>query len=84
MELLPSQHHIYACLMDEINLLPPKGMLCFCSATQLLSEILFLQFPLIPPAISLSLLDYYQEFTKHLPFALIIKKQKNSKTLKKE
>lgn len=51
-ELLPSQHHIYACLMDELNLLPPKGMLCFCSAAQLLSEILLLQFYLIPPAIS--------------------------------
>lgn len=69
--------------MDEVNPLPPKAMLCFCSATQLLSDTIS-AISLIPPAISPSLLDYYQEFTKHRPVALIIKQQQkiNSKTLK--
>lgn len=52
-----------SCMFDEVNPLLPLAMLCFCSETQLLSETPFLQFSLkFPPAISPSLLVYYQQF----------------------
>lgn len=50
-------------MFGAVNPLLPLAMLCFCSETQLLSKTPFLQFSLIPPVISPSLLVYYQQFT---------------------